>query len=162
MKYVLLIALIALLGITGCTAPALYAESGDTDVNVVITDNGISIDKCINIDNFHPGARAEVSYSIRNASHAALQPVLFINTNGRVEDYSKSNGAITYEPAFDWIDIPDIPEINPGETVNALVSIEMPKKSEIDTNKFGFQIAAAAEGKQIQIAVGSWWIISMR
>lgn len=165
MKYILVVTLIAILGLASCSQ--LIATADNADVNVVFTDNGISVDKIIIVDNFHSGARAETVYSLRNASHAALQPILFVNRSSRVENVDPenipvANGAITLPDAWNWIEIPDVPEINPGETVNVIVAIEMPDDYEIDADKIGFEISTAAVGKQIQIAVGNWWLINMR
>lgn len=139
-------------------------SSGDA-VFVKISQTGISVDASeIVIRNFYPGARAEVTYRIHNATGAAIKPEIYWSKDANVADYSKADGAVRApDYVADWLQVPKLEDIPPGQIVDYTVAIEMPKEAKKITDSLGFRVDVAGNtGGKLQMAVGTWWLVTMR
>lgn len=139
-------------------------SSGDA-VFIRITQNGIGADASeVVINNYYPGATAEMVYRIHNATVAAIQPEIYFADYADIADYSKADGAIKAPPEMpEWLKIPKLKEIKPGEIEDYTITVEIPKNVKNLPDKFGFQVQVAGNtGGMIQTAVGTWWIVKMR
>ena len=78
--------------------------------------------------------------------------------------YSKSNGAVKApENVTDWLVIPKLGDVTPGEIKEYTVAIEIPKDVKNLPEKFGFQVQVAGNtGGTVQTAIGTWWLVNMR
>ena len=139
-------------------------SSGDA-VFISVTKNGISADASeVVINNFRPGARAEMTYRIHNGTAAAIRPEIYFVDYADVTDYSKADGAVK-SPLYvsDWLVIPKLDDVTPGEIKDYTVAIEIPKDAKDIPDKFGFQIQVAGNtGGKVQTAIGTWWLVNMR
>ena len=143
----------------------LKAGSSGDAVFFILRENGLSTDsKEVVITNFYAGARAEMIYRIHNATGRAITPEIFIEKYADVADYSEADGAIK-PPRYvlDWVELPRINDIPPGQIKEFVVAIQMPKNAEKPADKLGFLIGVAGKTEgEIQPAVGVWWLINMR
>ena len=139
-------------------------SSGDA-VFIGITKNGIMADASeVIINNFYPGAKAEITYRIHNGTTAAIRPEIYLVDYADITDYSQSDGAVK-APAevAGWLDIPNLGEVKQGEIEDFTVIIKMPKGIKDIPNKFGLQVQVSGNnGGIIQTAIGTWWIVNMR
>lgn len=142
----------------------LTQGSSENAVFIKLRGNGIEADASeVVISNFRPGARAEMTYRIHNATGAAITPEIYW-ADADIADYSKADGA-TRAPAYvaDWLEIPKLTDIPPGQIVDYTVALVMPKDAKKPADKFGFQVGVAGKtDDKVQPAVGIWWIITMR
>lgn len=146
--------------------PAIMPSPATSPIfTITITGDGIvSKNSEVVIENFHKGARAEVTYRINNMSSATIMPVIYPIMDANVLDYSKANGHVN-APAFvrDWIQIQTPTLIEPNKFGDFLVAFQMPKDAEKTPGKFAFQIGVSTEVKGQPVgAVGIWWMINMR
>lgn len=142
----------------------VQGSSGDA-VFIKVSTNGISTDSSeVVVRNFRPGARAEMTYRIHNATAVGIVPEIYLNSNAQIADYSKADGAVMAPPALlSWLVMPDVREIPPGAIVDYPVSLVLPKNVNGLPDKFGFQVVIAGNaGGKVQTAVGTWWLINMR
>ena len=168
MKRVLVILLLSVvLVFSSCTKPEveLPLGSGNDAVFIKMTGNGISTDSSeVVVKNFYGGARAEIVYRIHNATGKAIMPEIFFVTGADVANYSKAGSAVkapTY--VVDWIKLPLLTDVVPGQIKDFTVALEMPKGAKKPANRIGFQIGVAGKtGEQLQPAVGIWWLINFR
>jgi len=155
-----------LLFVAGCSSPPdiKQGSSGDA-VFIGITKNGISADASeVVINNFRPGARAEMIYRIHNGTTAAILPEIYFVDYADITDYSKADGAVK-APAnvSEWLIIPKLKDVPPGEIKDFMVAIEIPKDTKDIPDKFGFQVQVAGNnGGIVQTAIGTWWLVNMR
>ena len=158
--------------LVSCTPEAPVTRptsSGDSDVVLIrVKDGGIeSHSSEVVVRNFYAGARAEMIYRIHNATARAIIPEIYINSSANVADYSKADGAVRATPeVLSWIKLPVMEDIAPGETKDFVVAIAMPKGVKKPAEKIGFQIGVAGGTNTLPatvgVAVGTWWLISMR
>lgn len=168
-KVILLLIVLLLLIATSCSNSISQknikqGSSGDA-IFIGITKNGIMADASeVVINNFHPGAKAEVVYRIHNGTTAPIVPEIYFVDYADITDYSQANGAIKAPVEVSkWLKIPKIDEIVAGEIKDITVVIEMPKDAKDIPDKIGFQVQTAGNnGGIVQTAVGTWWIINMR
>ena len=115
------------------------------------------------INNFRPGARAEIIYRIHNGTAAAIRPEIYL-VDADVTSYSQADGAVKAPvKAAEWLMIPRLDDIPPGEIKEYTVAIEIPKNVSGIPDKFGFQVQVAGNtGGTVQTAVGTWWLVTMR
>ena len=173
MLRLLLIALIAVtLFVAGCTKSESeelmqnikQGSSGDA-LFVSITKNGIAADASeVVINNFRPGARAEVTYRIHNGTTAAIRPEIYFVDYADIADYSQANGAVKAPiKVVEWLTIPELEEVVPGEIRDYTLVIEIPKGVKDLPDKWGFQMQVAGNtGGFVQTAIGTWWLVNMR
>ena len=167
MKRLLLVVLISVsLFVAGCSSPPVdirQGSSGDA-VFISVTKNGISADASeVVINNFRPGSRAEMTYRIHNGTAAAIRPEIYL-FDADVADYSKADGAVKAPAGVtDWLVIPNLDDVTPGEIKEYTVAIEIPKDIKNLPEKFGFQVQVAGNtGGTVQTAIGTWWLVNMR
>lgn len=146
-------------------AVAVSQRSDVKAVGVRVRNNGIEADSSeVVIKNFYAGARAEMIYRIHNATSKAIRPDIYINNDADVADYSKADGAVRATPdILSWVVLPVTEDIAPGESKDFVVTMLMPEKAEKVAEKVGFQVGVAGgTGGKLQVAVGTWWLVSMR
>ena len=167
MLRLIIVLMAVLLFITGCSsqpADIKQGSSGDA-IFIHITKNGISADASeIVISNFRPGARAEIVYRIHNGTTAAILPEIYLVDYADIADYSQANGAVKAPvKVSEWLIIPKLDDVPPGEITDFTVVIEIPKGVKDIPDKFGFQVQVAGNnGGIVQTAIGTWWLINMR
>ena len=138
-------------------------SSGDA-VFISVTKNGIAADASeVVINNFRPGARAEMTYRIHNGTAAAIRPEIYL-VDADVTNYSKADGAVKAPVnVTDWLVIPALDDVTPGEIKEYIIGIAIPKDIKNLPEKFGFQIQVAGNtGGTVQTAIGTWWLVNMR
>lgn len=170
MRRVILATLVtAILLLIGCVPKPVVQTTvtpkTENVVGITIRDNGISTDSSgVVVKNFYAGARAEMVYRIHNATAKAVRPEIYIATDADVTNYSKAEGAIRATPqVLSWIELPITKDVAPGAIEDFVVAIAMPKGEKRPAEKVGFQIGVAgATGEKLQMAVGTWWLVSMR
>lgn len=175
-RLILIVFLSVMLFILGCSEKekeieqtlsipeVMQGSSGDA-VFVHITQNGIATDSSeVVISNFRPGAKAEMTYRIHNGTTAAMLPEIYFVDYADVTDYSQADGAVKAPPeVIEWLKIPKLDEIKPGDIKDYTVVIEIPKDAENLPDKFGFQIQVAGNtGGMVQTAIGIWWLVNMK
>ena len=167
MLRLILVVFVTLLFVAGCgnTTPLNIQQGSSGDaVFVSIKQNGISADASeVVINNFRPGARAEMIYRIHNGTAAAICPEIYL-VDADVTNYSKAEGAVKAPvKASEWLMIPKLDDIPPGQIKEYTVAIEIPKNIKDVPDKFGFQVQVAGNtGGKVQTAVGTWWLVTMR
>ena len=173
-KLILVVVITACLFISGCADSEPVYESIDIEdikqgssgdaVFISVTKNGISADASeVVINNFRPGARAEMTYRIHNGTAASIRPEIYL-FDADVTKYSKADGAVKApENVTDWLVIPALDDVTPGEIKEYTVAIEIPKDVKNLPEKFGFQVQVAGNtGGTVQTAIGTWWLVNMR
>lgn len=144
--------------------PQLTLGSGGDAIFIKLRGNGIESDASeVVIRNFRPGARAEMTYRIHNATGAAIMPEIYW-VDADIADYSKADGAVR-APAYvaSWLEIPQLTDIPPGQIVDFTVALAMPKNTKTPADKFGFQVGVAGKTTaKLQPAIGVWWVVNMR
>ena len=169
MVRLLFLLIVLVLFVSGCSNTASphdvkQGSSGDA-VFISVTRNGISSDASeVVINNFRPGVKAEMMYRIHNGTAAAIRPEIYFVDYADVTDYSKANGAVKApSKASEWLIVPKLDDIPPGEIKEYAVAIMIPKGIKDIPDKFGFQVQVAGNtGGTIQTAVGTWWLVNMR
>jgi len=139
--------------------------SSNDAVFITLRNNGVESDSSeVVIKNFHSGARAEMVYRIHNATGAAIRPELFIVPYADVADYSKADGAVKApEYMFDWVQMPELTDVNPGQIKDFVVALEMPKDAKKPPKKVAFQVGVASKtNEKVQPSIGIWWLVNMR
>lgn len=142
----------------------LTQGSSGNAVFIKLRGDGIEADASeVVIGNFRPGARAEMTYRIHNATGAAIAPEIYW-VDADIADYSKADGAVKASAyVADWLEIPKLTDIPPGEIVDFTVALVMPKDAKKPADKFGFQVGVAGRTEdKVQPAIGIWWIVNMR
>ena len=159
--------LVAVLSVS-CSAPVTTdnSEKDLTTIQVTIRDDGISI-TCsdLRIDNYRAGKTVPVVYQVHNATSKAVEPDIFINPDADVTDYSKADGAVNAPSyATDWIILPEMSDVTPGEIKDFEVAFRMPKDAEKQEGTIAYQIGAASKSREgmLQPAVATWWLVTMR
>ncbi len=134
-------------------------------VNFNVTNQGVSVDKVVNIGNFYKGAEADVVYLIRNESNIAVTPMIYFVKDTRIDKYSKVVGqGYKDAPAIveKWVTVSPKPfPIPPKTTQGFIVAFAMPKDAKDVPQKFAFQVGVAV-GDKVQLAVAPWWLVIMR
>lgn len=158
---------LAFLSVSCLSKPIPQVTSGFPQgvVGITIGEGGIETDSSeVVIRNFYPGARAEMTYSIRNGTKKAIMPEIFVVKEANVLNYSKAEGFENPSVSmFNWVKLPVVADVNPGETKNFIVALQIPKGEKVTANKIGFQIGVAGKtDAKVQPAVGIWWLVSMR
>lgn len=146
------------------SSPQLTQGSSGDAVFVKIRGDGIEVDASeVVIGNFRPGARAEMTYRIHNATAVAITPEIYW-VDADITDYSKADGAVRApEYVIDWLEIPKLVDVSPGQIADFTVAFVMPKDAKKPADKFGFQVGVAGKtNDKVQTAVGIWWIVNMR
>lgn len=156
--------------LVGCASesavPVATVPGADDIVGVTIYDNGISVDKeNVLVGNFCAGNRAEMVYRIHNATSKVVRPKIYTVEGADVAGYSKSDGAVpAVQQVLNWIELPELRDIAPGATEDFIVAVAMPEEEKKPTaKKVGFQIGVSGDAeKNVQTAIGVWWLITMR
>ena len=162
----LVLAVTLIAGVLACSKlPELIQGSSGNAVFIKITEGGISSDASeVVIRNYYPGARAEMTYRIHNATSVTVTPEIYYNTSADIADYSKADGATKApDTAINWLEVPQLTDIPPGQIMDFIVTLVIPKDASKPANKFGFQVGVANKTEaKLQPAVGVWWIVNMR
>jgi hypothetical protein len=135
----------------------------DGGVQVILRDNGVSVNTEVRVSNFHEGGRAEMVYHVTNLAGKELAPDFYVVPYADITDYSQGTG---YEKAtpeqLSWVSLPPTAPIAPNATEDYVIAIEAPKGADINGN-FGLQIGVAGKSKaQVQMAGATWWLIGVR
>lgn len=175
MKKILFVLITVCLFIPGCVASEpVYdsidmadikqGSSGDA-VFISVTKNGIAADASeVVINNFRPGAKAEMTYRIHNGTAAAIRPEIYLVDYADVTTYSKAEGAVKAPNGVtDWLVLPKLDDVPPGSIKEYIIGIAIPKDIKNLPEKFGFQIQVAGNtGGTVQTAIGTWWLVNMK
>lgn len=157
MKKLLLILFVFLFSVSGC--------AGSDAILITVTENGIESDTSeVVINNFYPGAKAEITYRIHNKTNGTLTPEIYFVDYAEISDYSKSYGAVKAPAEItEWLKFPKMNELKAGAIKDYTVTIEMPKGTYNIPDKIGFQVQVSGNnGGVVQTAVGQWWLVNMR
>lgn len=168
-RIILAILVVAALSVLGCApkpvASVIVPPKTENAVGITIRNNGISADSSeVVVKNFYAGAKVEMTYRIHNATTKAVRPEIYVIADADVANYSKADSAVRATPqVLSWIELPMTKDIAPGAIEDFVVVIAMPKDEKKLAEKVGFQIGVAgATGEKLQMAIGTWWLISMR
>ena len=146
---------------------AVEIQRNEAVVTFVIKDNGISVDKVVNIGKFHSGAQADTVFMVINDSASPVTPVIYYMKDKHIDDYSEVEGqGYVDAPAYveGWITVSPTPEPIPSKSAQGyIVSLVMPENAEKFADKFAF--AMGVEGQTfgvMQPTVGTWFLVNMR
>jgi len=149
--------------------PVVSCAKGEPDalggVTVIITDGGISQTAAdVMVENYHKGARADVSYLISNDTDATISPNLYSVFKVNPGDYSKTVGYKTVPTYYsDWLDIPKCGDIKPGESKSYTIVLSIPDNKEEVPDQWAFRTGVAGNnGGFVQTGTELWWRINMR
>lgn len=156
-----LIAIVALLVfLVGC------APGDEPGVTVVITEKGIMANSEVRVENYYPGARAEMPYYIYNATDHEIKAHIYLVNYYNVSNYSKASDYRNAPNVInEWMEIPKTAALKAHETYKCTVALEIPDSVGVLPDKFGFLVGVTNSGdeqRKIQNAVATWWLVDMR
>jgi hypothetical protein len=156
-RIILFVAAVAVLLLAGCPSPS--TPSGPED------EVWISPGKVV-VSNLYPGAEnVEYPLTIHNGND---QPTEFSLTFVAAGDVDKDTGYVYVaapEEAQDWVIIADAsPVLEPKETREVLVSVEMPEDAVAPAERWEFRIIVKDESQSgmIQTSLTCRWLVTMR
>jgi hypothetical protein len=115
----------------------------------------------VEISNMFAGARAEYTISVHNGGEKESTFLIYY------EDLKEDSGTFTKAPAeaASWISVSNTaPLIGPGEIVDILVVVEIPKTVVVNINQWGFLVVVSQSDQEgmIKVRNTSKWLVGMR
>jgi hypothetical protein len=156
-KLIILIAVIGVLLLAGCTQPSVETPSPPADE--LYNDVWISPGK-VEVGNFYPGARAEWPLTIHNGND---QPAEFSITY-RVTGSPAEGFVVAPEETQDWVIIADpTPVLKAKETREVLIALEMPKDAKAPAKwEFRVVVKDTTQTGMVQTELACRWLVTMR
>lgn len=113
----------------------------------------------VEVSNFFPGARAEYPLTIHNGStEPARFSVSYMEPTREVNGFVKAP-----EDARKWLQTEKSVELQPGETTETLVAIELPEDVETpDKWEFWVAVKDTTQSGIVQTEVASRWMVEMK
>lgn len=167
--------------LAGCSSPINTGGQGDPEGYTI--DNGTTADTQgtavlpsgeeppanmtwispgkVNVANFYPGARAEYPLTIHNGNTEKAEFAIYYREPDHVDDsYVKAP-----ESVQEWIIIADpTPVLEPRETRDILIALEMPENAESPGPQWEFWIAVrdTTQVSMVRTELAARWLIIMR
>lgn len=145
---------------------AIYVVNNESQVTSVsdsfyeasIVDTDWVTPAQVDIGNFRAGARAEFNLRVHNGSNK----VSFYDVRYMVPTDTKDGYSMPPSNAILWVTVPDVVVIQPKETKEVMIVIEIPKDTKID-NDWEFWTSVLKQGQgTVQSQVATRWLINMR
>lgn len=113
------------------------------------------------VGNFYPGARAEYPVTVHNGNESSCSFTITCRPADHVDEpYVKAPSEVQ-----DWVMIVDpTPVLEPKETKDILVVLEMPEDEEVFAPKWEFWVSVidTTQGGVVRTELCSRWLVSMR